>query len=68
MAKTKKQTLKKPMKQLKKNSRRASWPVGVTKQHRINTRKQVAHAPGSQLSLSLVQHVLHIRFDHQYAP
>jgi hypothetical protein len=28
----------------------------------------VAHAPGSQLSLSLVQHVLHIRFDHQYAP
>ena len=50
-----------------------SWPVGVAKyrvavQHKINTRKQVAHAPCSQLDLSLVQHVLHLRSDHQYAP
>ena len=36
----------------------------VTIQHRINTRKQVAHALCSQLDLSLVQHVLHLRSDH----
>ena len=42
-----------------KTVRRVSWHVGVAIQHRINTRKQVAHAPCSQLDLSLVQHVLH---------
>jgi hypothetical protein len=67
MAQAKKQTLKQPMKQLIKQSAH-ELAVGVTIHHRINTRKQVAHAPCSQLDLSLVQHVLHLRPDHQYAP
>jgi hypothetical protein len=48
----------------------SAWvgPLVSQLQHRISTRKQVAHAPCLQLDLSLVQQVLHLRSDHQYAP
>ena len=66
MAQAKKQSLTQPKKQAIKQQAR-ELAVGVTIQHRLNTRKQVAHAPCSQLDLSLAQHVLHLRSDHQYA-
>jgi hypothetical protein len=69
-------TLNQPMeqaiKQAIKQSAREFGPLEsqyrLPIQHRINTRKQVAHALCTQLDLSLVQHVLHLRSDHQYAP
>ena len=67
MAQAKKQTLEQPMKQAIQKQSVRELAVGVTIQHRINTRKQMAHTPCSQLDLSLVQHVLHLHSDYQYA-
>ena len=55
-----------------KNSRRVSWAVRVAVQCRNTAQDQHSKASGScsvfATRSSLVQHVLHLRSNHQYAP
>jgi hypothetical protein len=67
MAQAKKQTLKQPMKQAIKQLTR-ELAVGVTKQQgsTLKSKWLMLHVRNSHNSL--VQHTLHFRSDHQYAP